>query len=338
MGKPFNWLLAGAGNIARIRVGAALRDAENSRLAAICDIDAERARALARQLDIEPAVYTDYPQALRESGADGVYIATQAGSHVPLGIQAVEAGKHFLCEKPLGVDVGDAGKLYDACRKAAVKTGCSDYRRLSEQYKTVERLVKNGAIGEFTGGWMNWVCCERSVGNTPLSRSVGGSPLKTLAFYIFDIVHNLFGMPSEATARCCTTFNPKTDTEDMTGILLTFPNGAVFSLNVFLTPFANRDEMEFYGTRGRITLRNWPPSGNGPVVVRLENEGEKEIPAFTNPNWHIPMIEDFIRAVREDREPVCTILSAFQTELITDAVFRSEKSGKSEPVGKAKEN
>ena len=89
MTKPFDWLLVGAGNIARIRVGAALRDAENSRLAAICDIDAERARTLARQLGIEPAIYTDYPQALRESGAEGVYIATQANSHVPLDRKSV---------------------------------------------------------------------------------------------------------------------------------------------------------------------------------------------------------------------------------------------------------
>ena len=332
MTKPFDWLLVGAGNIARIRVGAALRDAENSRLAAICDIDAERARTLARQLGIEPAIYTDYPQALRESGAEGVYIATQANSHVPLGIQAVQANRHFLCEKPLGANLDDAETLYKVCRSASVKTACSDYRRLSEQYKSVERLVRDGAIGEFTGGWMNWVCGEGSVGNTPLNRAAGGSPLKTLAFYIFDIVHNLFGMPSEAMARCCTKFNPATDTEDVAGVLLSFPNGAVFSLNVFLTPFAHREEMEFYGTRGRITLRNWPPSGNGPVIVRLAGEEEKEIPAFTNPNWHIPMIEDFIRAVRENRNPVCTVRSAFQTELITDAVFRSEKSGKSETI------
>ncbi|MDQ0289313.1 Gfo/Idh/MocA family oxidoreductase [Oligosphaera ethanolica] len=87
-----SWLLLGAGNIAKIRVGAALRDAAGSELAAICNLDRSRAEALAAQLQLPVAFYSDYDQALDESGAEAVYVATQVPAHVPCSLKAMAAG------------------------------------------------------------------------------------------------------------------------------------------------------------------------------------------------------------------------------------------------------
>lgn len=327
------WLLVGAGNIARIRVGAALVQARDSELCAICDLDRERAENLARDLGTAPRIFTDFDQALAESGAEAVYIATQVTSHVDLCTRAAKAGKHFLVEKPLALCGGDAVRLFEAVRDLPVKASCSDYRRLSEQYKTTERLVQDGAIGELTGGWMNWTFRDQvSIGNTRLERAVGGSPLKTLAFYIIDMVHNLFGPPESVFARTCCTLNPGTDTEDLSSIIFSFPNGAIFSLQVVFNPTAYHHELEFYGRTGSIYLEKWPPAGNGPVLLRQAGRSPETFDVKTDPNFHKPMVEDFILAVREDREPVCSLASAVKTELITDAIFRSAESGKLEPV------
>jgi predicted dehydrogenase len=90
--------------------------------------------------------------------------------------------------------------------------------------------------------------------------------------------------------------------------------------------------MEFYGRTGSIYLEKWPPAGNGPVLVRRAGREPESIDVRTHPNYHLPMIEDFVLAVREDREPVCSLASAVRTELITDAIFRSAGSGRLEPV------
>jgi predicted dehydrogenase len=331
--ERFRWLLVGAGNIARIRVGAALAEAQDSELCAICDLDRERAESLARDLGIAPTIYTDYAQALAESGCDAVYIATQVTSHVDLCIQAAKAGKHFLVEKPLALNGDGALHLAKAVADLPVRKSCSDYRRLSEQYKTTERLIREGAIGELTGGWMNWTFRDSvSIGNTRLERAVGGSPLKTLAFYIIDMVHNLFGPPEAVFAKTCCSLNLATDTEDLSSVIFSFANGAMFSLQVMFNPTVHHHELEFYGRTGSIYLEKWPPAGNGPVLLRRVGHKPESIDTTTDPNYHRPMVEDFIRAVRENREPVCTLASAVKTELITDAIFRSAKTGKLEAV------
>lgn len=327
------WLLLGAGNIARIRVGAALAQAEGSELWAICDLERGRAEDLARDLGIAPRIFTDVDQALAASGCEAVYIATQVTSHVDLCLRAARAGKHFLVEKPLALNGSSAVRLFEAVDGLPVKTSCSDYRRLSEQYKTTERLIREGAIGELTGGWMNWTFGDRvSIGNTRLERASGGSPLKTLAFYIIDMVHNLFGPPESVFARTCCTLNPETDTEDSSAVILSFPNGAIFNLQVVFSPAVSHHELEFYGRAGSIYLEKWPPAGNGPVVLRRAGRAPELVDAKTHPNYHLPMIEDFVLAVRQNREPVCSLGSAVKTELITDAIFRSAESGKLEPV------
>jgi predicted dehydrogenase len=331
--ERLKWLLVGAGNIARIRVGAALVEARDSELCGICDLDRERAESLARDLGVAPRIFTDFGQALAESGCEAVYIATQVTSHVSLCIEAAAAGKHFLVEKPLALDGDGALRLFRAVAALPVRKSCSDYRRLSEQYRTTERLIREDAIGELTGGWMNWTFGNQlSIGNTPLERAIGGSPLKTLAFYIIDMVHNLFGPPEAVFAKTCCSVNPTTDTEDFSSVVFSFANGAIFSLQVVFSPTIRHHELEFYGRRGSIYLEKWPPDGNGPVLLRQAGKSPESIDVRTDPNYHKPMVEDFILAVREDREPVCTLASAVKTELITDAIFRSAETGKLEAV------
>jgi len=331
--ERLKWLLVGAGNIARIRVGAALVQAQGSELCAICDLDCDRAQSLAQDLGIAPRIFTNYDEALAESGCAAVYIATQVTSHVDLCIQAAMAGKHFLVEKPLALNGDGALRLAAAVADQPVRKSCSDYRRLSEQYKTTERLIREGAIGELTGGWMNWTFRNSvAIGNTRLERAIGGSPLKTLAFYIIDMVHNLFGPPEAVFAKTCCTLNPETDTEDLSSVVFSFANGAIFSLQVAYNPTAYHHELEVYGRTGSIYLEKWPPAGNGPVLLRRAGKSPESIDVATDPNYHKPMVEDFVLAVREGREPVCSLASAVKTELITDAIFRSARSGKLEPI------
>jgi predicted dehydrogenase len=130
--QQVTWLLVGAGDIATRRVGPALVSAANSKLVAICDLSPERAGTLAAQLGVK-AVFTDTTQALAESGAAAVYIATPQSTHIELCLQALAAGKHFLCEKPLGRNGAECVRLLRAARQSDRVTSCSNYRRLSEQ-------------------------------------------------------------------------------------------------------------------------------------------------------------------------------------------------------------
>jgi predicted dehydrogenase len=325
------WLLVGAGDIATRRAGPALVEVENSTVVAVCDISRERAEQLAAKLGAGE-VYTDYAAALTDSDADAVYIATPQHTHIELSLAALDAGKHLLCEKPLGLNGAECLRLLDAARRSDRVTSCSNYRRLSEQYKATEAMLRRGEIGTLTGGWAIYSTGYHNPGNAPISRALGSSRIKELGFYLIDIAQSFLGMPSTAMA-CGSTISTElmNDVEELATVVLSFPGGAVFTIIFNCTSPGTRHELELFGTEGRIYWPQWPPHANGPVV-KITGAGLEQIEAHTHENWHLPMIEDFVDAVLTGREPVCTIESATKTEIITDAIFRSMDSGCVGPI------
>ncbi len=325
------WLLVGAGDIATRQVGPALVETENSELVAICDLNQERAAGLAERLGVR-TVYADYATALAESGADAVYVATPQSTHIDLSLAALKAGKHLLCEKPLGLNGAECLRLLEAARRSDRMTSCSNYRRLSEQYKLTDAMLKRQEIGRLTGGWAVYSTPYYNPGQTPIRKALGCSRIKELGFYLIDIAHNFLGMPSAATAQASILNQAvMNDVEEIATVVLRFPGGEMFTIIFNCSSPGTRHELELFGSEGRIYWPQWPPHGNGPVV-KITRAGTERIEAQTTKNWHRPMIEDYVEALLKGREPVCTLESAVKTEVITDAIFRSIESGCVEPV------
>ena len=329
--QQVKWLLAGAGDIATRRVGPALAAAGNSAVVAVCDLNRERAAALAAQLGVE-AVHTDYGRALAESGANAVYIATPQGAHVDMSLKALEAGKHFLCEKPIALNGTDGLRLLKAVRGTKLVASVSNYRRLSEQCKLTDALLKRQEIGSLRGGWAVYSSPFYNPSNQPIRMANGSSRIKELDFYLIDIAHNFFGMPVTVMAQASTLNKAvMNDVDDISTIIMKFKGEELFTIVSNCNTPVLRHELELFGDKGSVHWRQWPPHGNGPVR-KTTVQGEELIEANTNPNWHLPMVEDYVDAVLTGRPPVCTVESAAKTEVITDAIFRSIKSGAAEPV------
>ena len=325
------WLLVGAGDIARRRVAPALVRAANSRLVAVCDTCRERAEELAGAHGVG-TVYGDYAQALAETEADVVYLATPQSTHIELSLQALAAGKHLLCEKPLGVNSAECLRLLRAARQSDRMTSCSNYRRLSEQCKLTAAMLERGDIGPLVGGWGIYSTGFYNPGKHPVRQALGMSRIKELGYYLIDIVHNFYGMPVSVVAQTG-QLHPETmnDVEELATVVLKFPSGAIFTIIFNCITQGTRHEMEFFGERGRIQWPEWPPHGNGPVV-RLTRAGTESFPVHTDENYHLPMIEDYVDAMLTSRAPLCTLESATKTEVITDAIFRSIASGRVESI------
>jgi xylose dehydrogenase (NAD/NADP) len=325
------WLLVGAGDIAIRRVGPALVEVEHSELVAICDLNRERAAKLAADLGVR-RVYTDYATALAESGADAVYIATPQSTHIELSLAALNAGKHLLCEKPLGLNGAECLRLLKAACRSDRVTSCSNYRRLSEQYRRTEAMLQRREIGRLTGGWAVYSTPYYNPGGTPVCQALGCSRIKELGFYLIDIAHHFLGMPSAALAQAGFLSDPPMgDVEELATVVLKFPGGELFTIIFNCSSPGTRHELELFGSQGRLYWPQWPPHGNGPVV-KITRAGTEEVDARTRENWHLPMVEDYVEAVLQGRPPVCSLESAVKTEVITDAIFRSIETGRVEPV------
>ena len=334
--KKVKWLLVGAGGIATTRVGPALVETKNSELAAICDLHQDRAAKLADRFKVK-TIFTDYDKALAESEVDSVYIATNPYSeHVELCMKALKAGKHFLCEKPLGVNGEECLKLLKAVRKTDRIGSCSNYRRLSEQYKETKKMLKRQEIGALNNGWMVYAApflysARNNYPNFVTSKALGDGAVNWLGYYIIDIAINLFGMPTGVMAQNG-LFDKSKEVEYLSAIIMRFKGGEIFTIFInFQSQGPTRHKLELFGSEGRIYWPEWPPHGNGPIF-KITKDGTAKVDTHTNPNFHIPMIDDFVGAVLNGRQPVCALESAVKTAVVTEAILRSAESGKLEPV------
>lgn len=342
MTKNVKWLLVGAGDIAGRRVAPALCAAANSELVAVCGRSSGRAEALAATMNIKK-VYHDYDRALAETDADAVYIATPHHLHVEMALKALAAHKHIFCEKPLGINGDECLNLLRTAKNSDRICGCSNYRLFTNQFKTTYRMIKAGEIGALLGGWAHDEENYYNPGNMPYRQKLGMSPVLLYGFYLINMAQFLFGMPSTVFSQM-SSFNcdgkPDYDIDDLTNILLCYSDGRQFSLIINTTANAPlRHSYQFYGSKGRIYWPECPPHFNAPIYKIAFPDGSTEIsdsysgkiPGMQT-NWHLPMIEDFIQAVHAGRPPLCTLESAVQTAVITDAISKSAASGKCEKV------
>ncbi len=325
------WLLVGAGTIANNRVAPALAEAVNSKIVAVCDTRVEQARALAQKFGVNQ-IYTDFEQALAESDADAVYLATPVALHVLQSLRVLESDKHLLVEKPLGINATECQRLASAAQGSNKSAGCAYYRRHGGHYKITKAMLENGELGKIVGGYVNYFLYFKPDKAVPyywrvVREKSGGGLLCDLGSHIFDILIGFFDLPLSVSAQCATLTNDW-DVEDCAAVIIKFRNGALFTANFnwnSKTPY--RHELEILGTKAKVSWPDWWPHGSGALLKTVGREVQGfEIPKVEN--FHLPLVQDFVDAVSNNRKPFCTVAEAFKTSLLTNAIYHSAAEGR----------
>ncbi len=325
------WLLVGTGDIARKRVAPALRDADGSMIAAVCDPAVDRAGNLARDFDVGE-VYADYREALRSSVANAVYIATPVGLHVPMAVKAMRAGKHVLVEKPLGLAYSDTIPALDAERETNVTCGCAYFRRFYPAYRMVRDMLARGDLGDIVHvrltyfSWFDPARDDPKYWRVVRSRS-GGGPLSDMGTHMFDVLIGLLGLPARVSAMTITR-SRDWDVEDGSGIVMRLPGGALATAAVHWNSKTWSHSFEIVGTDSRVV---WQPYDSGNVLVTVGRDTvEHHLPPAEN--VHLPLVGDFAGAVREGRPPEVPFAEAAKTNRLLDAIYRSAEEGREAEV------
>ncbi|HYD84818.1 MAG TPA: Gfo/Idh/MocA family oxidoreductase, partial [Opitutus sp.] len=146
--RKINWGVLSTAKIGLNKVVPALQRSTHGTVLALASRDAAKARAAAGQLGI-PRVHPSYEALLADPDVDAVYIPLPNHLHVPWSIKALEAGKHVLCEKPLGLTARDAQQLLDASKKyPQLKIAEAFMYRHHPQWQRARELIASGGIGE----------------------------------------------------------------------------------------------------------------------------------------------------------------------------------------------
>ena len=329
MTKKVRWGVLGVAGIAVKKVIPAMQLGRWSEVTAIASRDASKAARAARELGI-PKAYGSYEELLADPSVDAVYNPLPNHLHVEWSVRAAEAGKHVLCEKPLGVSAAEAQELLAARDRTGVKVGEAFMVRTHPQWLAVLDLIASGRVGSVrsVAGYFSYN--NTDPGNIRNIAEYAGGALMDIGCYLVYFSRLAFGAePVRAVALA--EMHPQTRTDVLTSAILEFPTGhTVFTCSTRVAPY---QRVQIVGTRGRIEVVvpvNTAP--DRPTRVLLDDGsdpygGGVEVLEFEPCDQYTIQGDLFSRCVLEDTEPPVPLEESVKNMAVIDAIFRSAKSG-----------
>ena len=141
--------IIGCGGIANGKHMPSLKKLPDVEMVAFCDIIVERAEKAARDYGVEGAkVYTDYHELLAREDIDVVHVLTPNREHSQITVEALNAGKHVMCEKPMAINSAEAKKMLDAAHRTGKKLTIGYQSRFRPNSMYLKKMIEAGDLGE----------------------------------------------------------------------------------------------------------------------------------------------------------------------------------------------
>ncbi|HLU23095.1 MAG TPA: Gfo/Idh/MocA family oxidoreductase [Bacillaceae bacterium] len=339
--------IIGAGSIATAHMHGFGQLQEDVILDAVTDINLELAKNRAKEFGVRRVIESS-EELLQDKSIDAVVIAVPNKWHAPLAIQALQAGKHILLEKPMAIN-GEAAKEIRKAQKESGKIVMIPHQlRWQASALEVKKQVEDSSLGKIyyakttnlrrkgIPGWGSWFTQKE------LS---GGGPLIDIGVHMLDLTLWLMGNPKPVSVYGSTyaAFGPEKkglgswgtpnwngtfDVEDLATALVKMDDGSTLSLEVSWAAHKDTDDtatVQLMGTEGGAllkgnTLRFYTEKFNQPIDV--------DIPVMTEESERILLNKHFIECIREGKEPISSSLTGLTNNLIIDAIYESSVTGK----------
>lgn len=280
-----------------------------------------------------------YDALLADPAIEAILVLTPPNAREDIVAAAVAAGKHVLMEKPVERSTEAAGRIVARCAGAGVKLGIIFQHRFRAASQALAEKVSSGEMGRLHAVHLvvPWWRPQEGYYDKPGRGTFaqdGGGVLITQAIHSLDLMLSLTGPAAAVTALSATTGLHSMETEDFVAGGIEFANGAVGSLMATTANFPggaesltlNFDRASATLTGGNLTL-NWI-DGRSETIGEASNSGGGADPMAFPFDWHQAQIEDFVDAVREDRQPLSTGQTALNVHRLIDALIRSGRQGR----------
>jgi len=322
--------ILGAARIATTKVIPALDESELCQVAAIASRDPARAEQTARKLNIA-AAYGSYDDLLADPNVDAVYIPLPNHLHVRWSIRAIEAGKHVLCEKPIGLSARQAEELLAAGgRHPELKLMEGFMYRHHPQWHALRERVAGGDIGELRTMQVFFSYFNDRPDDIRNSPEAGGGALMDIGCYAVSASRLLFGRePQKVEARM--EIDPRFDVDRLTSAILDYEVGScTFTCG---TQLVRWQRLSAVGTTGCIELeRPFNPPPDAPSRYWVHRESGSEAVTVPPCNQFALQGDAFARAVLEDSQVPTPIGDAVANMRAIEAIVRSGRTGRRVPV------
>ncbi|MCR8632812.1 Gfo/Idh/MocA family protein [Paenibacillus radicis (ex Xue et al. 2023)] len=337
----------GAGNIGNVHIKEFLKLPDDCVITTITDAYMPLAEVRALEYGISHIAKSP-DELIHSSEVDAVIIAVPNQFHAPLAIQALEAGKHVLLEKPMGLNADSSRQILEVSNKSDKVLMVAHQRRWQYVPMQIKEQQARGELGRIYAAKAGWLRRKGIPGwgtwFTSMDQS-GGGPLIDIGVHMLDMALYLMGNPKPVSVYGSTyaKFGPYKkgigtwgkpnwdgifDVEDLATAMIKMEDGSTLSLDVSWAAHMETDSKPYIhllGTEGGASYR--------------ETHGKFFTEKFNRPmetDFHVPdndegdrlrMCRHFIECIREGYDPICSALTGFTNNLILDAIYESSRTG-----------
>ena len=321
--RKVRWGVLSTSRFALEKIIPAMRDCQWAEIVAIASRDGAKAEEVAARLGI-PRAYGSYEALLGDPEIEVIYNPLPNHLHVPLSIEALAAGKHVLCEKPVGLDAADAERLLVAARRHPDRKVMEAFMyRLHPQWQRARAIVEEGRLGELRTIHSFFSYYNEDPGNVRNQAGIGGGGLLDIGCYCVSLSRFLFGAEPRRVLGLVEN-DPRFGVDRLASAILDFGDRtSTFTCATQLTPF---QRVIVYGTTGRLEIEvpfNAVPER--PARLLLVAGGKEEEILLPICNQYTIQGDLFSLAVLQNR-PVPTPLEDGIANLrALDALFESAR-------------
>ena len=311
--------------IGTVKVIPAMQQGQYTEVVAIASRDLDKAKAEAAGLGI-PSAYGSYDELLADPDVDAIYNPLPNHMHVPWSIKALEAGKHVLCEKPIGLSADEGQQLVDAGKaQPRLKLMEAFMYRHHPQWQRARQIVRQCGIGELRTIQACFSYFNDDDANIRNIADIGGGGLMDIGCYPISVARFIFDAEPKRVSGIV-EFDPNFNTDRIASAMLDFGIGtATFTCSTQLTPY---QRVNIFGTTGRVEIEipfNAPP--DRPCKLWHETDaGIEEILCDICDQYTIQG-DLFARAVLNDTPVPTPIEDAVANMRVIEAVFESSETG-----------
>lgn len=316
---PVRWGVLSTAKIGVRAVIPAIAAASNAQLVAIASRDMARARALAANYPGARAL-DSYEALLRDSEIEAVYIPLPNSMHVEWTIRALEAGKHVLCEKPLGITPEEVERIRVASEQADRWVMEAFMYRFHPHIRWTLEQIAAGRIGAVRLVRSAFVFDLHSRPNDiRLQGALGGGSLMDVGCYPLNFCRAVFGgPPREVAARVIVP--PGGEVELSMGAVLDFGDGRMGLIDSSFT-LPRACSAEIVGERGRIMLPAPYTPGHAETVVCIETDEETLERRFAGIDQYVLEIEGFSGSIRHGAAPFISLQDSLEQSQSIEGIY-----------------
>lgn len=359
---PIRAAIVGCGVIGRTH-SAAVRELPEVVITALVDEIAEASESLAAKIEAQgapkPAVFRTLGEALTSAPVDLVIIATPSGLHIQQALEALDAGKHVVIEKPLDVDLSRADEILAAAKAAEAKglvASVISQHRFDPASRVVDEARRTGRLGTLTSAVAS-VSWWRSQGyyDSGAWRGTwamdGGGAIMNQGVHTVDLLLWFLGRPLEISAKTALLAHEGLEVEDTAVATVTFESGALAVLHATTAAYPGLTvRLQVMGSKGSAVIDNdnleyfhasdaADPSessamgilgGGNQAAVELAKYPDDKVEALdptVYPAGHVRQYRDIVAAIREGRPAGVTVQDAVTALATVRALYISATLG-----------